>query len=336
MNFWPHLRSGGGKRVLAVVITVVALVLVFRRIDLAALARELRAARLDAVLAAIATYGLGCSLAAWRWHLMLGLSNAAVTPAATWCGFMQGHFFNLLFFGPAGGDVAKTAVYSRWHRLQFLQVLPSCPLDRLLGLAGLLAIGALALGFAFVKGSFARLNELSAGSAVLRLVGGVIVLLIALGGLLLLARFKAEADSPVARLLRTFTDALQKLLTQPRVAARALVVAIASQLSLCAAFGFCLIAVHAAFDWIEMFWTLPTINFLAAIPSIAGLGIREGAALTVLKGYDITASHAVAAALLMFSMAVFWAIVGAVVLWIGERRFRRSQFEGGKADGILR
>ena len=168
MNLWPQLRSGGGKRVLAILITCLALALVFRRIDLAALVRELRAARLDAVLAAIATYGLGCSLAAWRWHLMLGLNHAAITPAATWCGFMQGHFFNLLFLGPAGGDVAKTAVYTRWHRLPFLQVLPSCPLDRLLGLVGLLAIGALALGFAFVQGSFARLNELSAGSAVAR------------------------------------------------------------------------------------------------------------------------------------------------------------------------
>lgn len=332
MNLWPHLRSGGGRRVLAFVITIVALVLVFRRIDLPALARELRAARFDAALAAIVTYGLGCSLAAWRWHLMLGLSNAAITPAATWCGFMQGHFFNLLFFGPAGGDVAKTAVYTRWHRLPFLQVLPSCPLDRLLGLVSLLAIGALALTFAFVKGSFARLNELSAGSAVVRLGGGVVLLLMAMAGLLLLARFKAEADSPTARVLRKFTDALRQLLTQPSVAVRALGIAMVSQLSLCVAFGFCLVAVHAAFDWVEMFWTLPTINFLAAIPSIAGLGIREGASLTVLKGYDINASHAVAAALLMFSMAVFWAIVGGIVLWVGERRFQRVQLTDARSD----
>jgi hypothetical protein len=64
-----------------------------------------------------------------------------------------------------------------------------------------------------------------------------------------------------------------------------------------------------------MFWTLPMISMIAALPSQAGLGVREGGAMTLLALYGIPAEHAVSAALLMLVPILCWAALGALVLW---------------------
>src|SRR5580704_4477583 len=108
-KFPPWLRLG------SVVVAIIAVFYVFSRINLTELAHALRSARPGWLLAAVAIYGLIFLPAAWRWHLMLRLSGCAVHSGATARMTLIGHFFYTVFFGVAGGDLAKSALYARWY-----------------------------------------------------------------------------------------------------------------------------------------------------------------------------------------------------------------------------
>src|SRR5437879_5833044 len=103
-------------RVLCVALALAALGYVFSRINLSELARTLRSARTGWLLATVAVYGLVLLPSAWRWHLTLRLTGCAVHFGATLRMTFIGHLFYTLFFGVAGGDVAKSVLYARWYQ----------------------------------------------------------------------------------------------------------------------------------------------------------------------------------------------------------------------------
>ena len=146
MNALPDKKFGQWIRLACVVVSCIALWLVFRRVSIGALATPLLRLKFGWFLAAILLLVTALVLAAVRWHLMLRLTGLAVHAGATNRTVLIGHFFNTLLFGPTGGDLAKSALYSRWYRRPFADTLASSFLDRLLGLGGLVLFICVALG----------------------------------------------------------------------------------------------------------------------------------------------------------------------------------------------
>jgi hypothetical protein len=99
--------------------------------------------------------------AAWRWHLALRLSEGAVNFAASLRLSLIGHFFYTILFGAAGGDTAKSLLYSRRYERPLPQILAASSLDRLLGLGGLISFAALAFLTASSHGGFASADSIS-------------------------------------------------------------------------------------------------------------------------------------------------------------------------------
>jgi uncharacterized membrane protein YbhN (UPF0104 family) len=85
----------------------------------------------------------------------------------------------------------------------------------------------------------------------------------------------------------------------------------------------CLQAVtRRPFSWAEVLWTIPMISAISAVPiTFAGVGVREGAALTLLSLYGIPAGDAVVASLLVFVTYFLWASSSGLFLWYTDRRF---------------
>src|SRR5204862_2822812 len=109
-------------------------------------------------LAALASYGAALGLGGLRSHIAFRLTQRSVHATASCRAFFAGHFFYVALLGGAAGDIAKCAVYSRWYGFGMAEVLAAPPLDRLLGLAGIivfaLTIAALVLanhGFGAVQ-----------------------------------------------------------------------------------------------------------------------------------------------------------------------------------------
>jgi hypothetical protein len=297
-----------------VVLALAALVYVFRRIDLHQLALALRSARGGWLAASSVVYGFVLLASAWRWHLVLELTGCAVRFGATLRMTLIGHLFYSIFFGVAGGDVAKAALYSRRHQMPLPEVLASAPLDRLLGLLGLMVFMAGSFGLAAWNGAFSQF-----GAASLKISVGWTVVILAVGIFLLVWFFRKRwgCETAFGRLALAFINGGKRLVKSPRVLWEGLLCGLIVQLALAASLAFGLEAVsHSPVPWGRLIWTLPVISVASALPvNIAGLGLREGAVLALLGLYGVSAADAVAASLLTFLARLIWAAVGAAALW---------------------
>src|SRR5688572_25891134 len=139
------------QRLVCLVITGAILTFIFGRIDRDALQHSLAHVRWGWFALSFATYAAALILGGLRWHVTLHAIRCAVHVAASVRLSFIGHFFFLILFGAAAGDVAKASLYARWYRFGIPELAASTPIDRVLGgLAGfIVGAAAMAVGFAF-------------------------------------------------------------------------------------------------------------------------------------------------------------------------------------------
>jgi len=172
-------------------LTVVALFLVFRRIPATTLLDTIRAMRVGWFIGAVAIYGIMFLPAARRWHLALRVNDAVVNPSATVRFSIIGHFFYLMLFGAAGGDAAKAAVYARRFGFPMPKILAAVSLDRLMGSGALIVIAAIAFAITGTHGGFGGTKSFSLRGSAWWLL---LFLPVVVAGLILLKRSRRESD----------------------------------------------------------------------------------------------------------------------------------------------
>lgn len=97
------------------------------------------------LLGAFLCYGVGVGFASWRWFLLLNHIRVEMPFLTVLRLALIGLFFNLLVPGGVGGDLIKAVYLRRESGDRYPQALLTVLLDRLVGLAGLLAIAILAV-----------------------------------------------------------------------------------------------------------------------------------------------------------------------------------------------
>lgn len=310
------------SRLIALAITLALLLVVYRRIDLAALKASLSRVQWGWFLLGFLGYGVALGLGGLRSHFALRLTRAASHFLASCRIFLVGHFLFLVLFGAAGGDLAKSAVYSRWFRCGIPEALAAAPFDRLMGFCGsvLLMLGVLALSL--VTGSFAQVENMpleTPGVWALAMIGTVI--LFALG--LLLIRPKGQGF--VTRTLSSLRVGMVRLLSAPRIGMAGLLFAVLAQLAVSGVFALNLFAVtNQTLPWLQLAWVFPVITVLSCMPfTVAGIGSREVVAVALLGMYGVSAADCAAASLLTLLDICVWALVASVVFWREELRIGR-------------
>lgn len=313
---WP-------ARVLAGVGSVVALWLVFRRLDLEALRTTLGTMRLGWYAVAHGVFAMGLLAAGIRWHLMLRLNHEAVVHggASVRMVFIS-QFFNTVFGGPSGGDVPKTAVYSRWFGVPAADVLAASVLDRMVSSIGglVFAAGAIGLGASLGAFEFVRQWEWRLPGPWIWAVAMVVLVALAT----VLAWGWRRPKSFVGRSLGSLRRSAGRLLGSGRRTGQALGCAVMTAILFNLTQVFCLQAVAATpIEWWKVLWMYHLVTAVSALPvTVAGTGLREGASMVLLGQYGISPATAVASALLTLSIHITWAMAGAALLaW--EQRARR-------------
>jgi rSAM/selenodomain-associated transferase 2 len=302
-------------------VTGVALYLEFHRLNLEVLAQTFRRMHWGWFLGAVALYGALFLPAAWRWHIALRMTGHAVHPGAAARLSLIGHFFYTLLLGVFGGDSAKSAIYARWYRLPVAEVLAAAPLDRFLGLLGLVVFGVMALVEAASAGAFGHVRGVtleSPGPWILAVV--ILVAILLIGGRWL---------RPVASLWERFTHSLgngaKMLVASPRAAGTGVLCGVLVQLALSGVLALNLRAAsHTPLPWDQLLWTFPVVVTISALPlTFAGLGAREGAALALFGIYGVSRENAVGASLLTLATSLWWAAIGGFLFW-RESRWQRG------------
>jgi len=151
----------------------------------------------------------------------------------------------------------------------------------------------------------------------------LVVLVLALTALGLWRLQTTTRDSPVKRTYAAFRQHGAQLLASRWLTAQGLLLGLLSQAAGSAVLALCLQAVStAALSWAQLLWAFPLIALSAAVPSVSGAGVRDGAALLLLGSCGIPAADAVAASLLTLVVYLCWFGIGGVLWWVEERRLR--------------
>lgn len=281
-------------------------------------------------MAAFILCGLAHVLGGMRWHLTLRLTDRVTHAGASLRLLFVGQFFYVALFGAAGGDVAKSVVYSRWFRYPLPEVLATAPLDRGLGSVGMAAILLFTLALASAVGGFDDLTAVrwKWTNTLWFFVAGAVALL-----LLGLFLWKPQRESPWSRALDTFKTGARNLFRIPQLGGKAMVCSFLHQAATIGVFALSLMAVaREPLPWPQLAWTMPAVTILSCFPiSIAGAGVREVAAVTLLGLYGVPPVDAVAAAMLTLVIKLLWAGVGGWVFWREHALQERCQFRSGPA-----
>jgi rSAM/selenodomain-associated transferase 2 len=301
-------------------VTSTLLFYIFRRIDFSGVWVSVQ--RMDGRWFALAflSYGFALLCGAGRWHVALHVTGAGIHALASWRLFLIGHFFFVVLFGAAGGDLAKSAVYARWYRLSLPEVIAAVPLDRGLGVVGPLLLLGLLFGLAAASGGFPHSLAWPWPGAWLVLGGSVLA--VGLG----IVFWRPRGENVWAQTVRAFRAGGARMILRPHLAGRGLLFAVFAQLGLSAVLAFNLQALSPAFlPWAQLGWTFPVITALSCLPfTVAGAGVREAAALAFLGLYGIPAADCVAAALLTLVQKLVWAVVGGGVWARDESLFAKK------------
>src|SRR3954470_5135849 len=123
-------------------VSIVLLVVLFSRIDVAQLWQTARLASLPWLMAAIVVFGTSTVAAAWRWNLLLKAQHIEITLRSLLGSYLVATYFNNFLPSNIGGDVIRigdTARHTNSKTLATTIVL----MDRIIGLIALVVIAAL-------------------------------------------------------------------------------------------------------------------------------------------------------------------------------------------------
>lgn len=331
-------KPGSGfrrKALLSLLVSGGLLALILSRLDLSSLAGALKGMNVAGFLGAIALFGAALLCTGLRWRIGLRLAGVPMPLAANLRAVACGHTFNMVLFGPAGGDVAKSAAYGRWYGLPLHELLVSAIMDRTLAalasvlfailtvslvLAGTVEAPAQAEGLASVAANAA------AGVAAEEEEGGVqgwLLVALAVGLVGVGIAYRLRHHPFLMNLRRSLRSTFLAAGKSPGAVTRGALLGLVAQVLMSLGMAVALWSVTAAeVPWRGVLWTFPLITAVAALPtSFGGAGVREGVAILLLARFGIPPEDLVAAGFLYLAAQLAWAVLGALCLVWEERRY---------------
>ncbi len=295
------------------------LAIILSRLDLGSLAHSLAAVDGRAFMLTVTMFGCAIVATGLRWRIGLRLADVPLSLPVVARAMFGGHCFNMILLGPAGGDVAKSAAYSRWYDQPLHQLLASSIMDR--SMAALASVLFIALTVALVLVSD---TPISPGALMPDLsLGGWSLLALALALVSVGVTYRLRHLPFMQNMARSLRSTFRGAVRRPGSVIAGSLLGLGSQLLMSLAMAVALWSITAAdVPWRDLLWTFPLITAVAALPtSFGGAGVREGVSILLLARYGIPAEDLVAAGFVYLAVQLVWAMLGAAFLAWEERRF---------------
>ena len=302
-------RGGGGggvRRIVQVAITVLAVALIARLVDLRETARILTSAHLGWALFAVAIYVFGQLMSAFRWWLI----GRSVGLGGRYVDYARYYFIGMFFmsFGPStlDGDFIR-GLYLAEGGGRRGRAFNSVLFDRLNGLVILVAIGAAAFlifpQYRTLAPEFTLMFWITLGFASALLVGWALAPW--------LVRLALPADHKIRRFVEVdlgpFWTDRGMLVSTSVVSFFFHLVQILGQWAVSRALG-----ITIPFSYIAVFH--PLVSAVASIPvSFSGIGLREGGYLYFLTKFGVDQPSAVAYGVLWLLVIIINSLLGGLV-----------------------
>ena len=325
--------SGGGRWTrfvpwLKVVVGVVLITVVAREIDtsLFASVSERWGDFLLYMGIAAALYFVAFSATVLRWYLLLAGFGVPVPLVETYRLGWIGLLFSQVIPGATGGDLVKAYYVCRERPEGRVAAITSVALDRVLGLVGLMTIGAVAfaLNWEEVQANdlLRRLLWVLTGAGTAFVLGGALV---AWEGFWKHPFLQAvHRRLPGRNLLSRLAEALVTLKRHPRVIAAAFLISVFNHFTMITLHVFLARALDGEFSPLSPFYFLIPVGLIAnGLPlTPGGLGVGEAAYRELFSASGL--QHGAELALLMRFTTLFWAVLGFYPYWRGKKELREA------------
>jgi len=302
-----------------VLVTLAMLGLLAWMVDLQAVARLVLRADATLWLAGLGLSLLNLLLMAWRWRILLAHEGLRPSQAAASVLYLQAGFYTLFLPSAVGGDVYR-AVRMRELMGGTGRAAVNLLVERLLGVWVLVLWGG--LGLVWQGGELLQRFWLPAVAVAAALVGGTLMLGSAGVARVAVRWLRALGVQRVAEALERLGAQWRGYLSSPGVLVRAALATAVSQAVAILGVWVLGLAVGVPVG-LQAYWvSVPVAWLLGLLPSLAGIGPREGGLVVLLSGAGASPEQATAVAGLMLSVQVARSLLGLVALsgrWIRSR-----------------
>ena len=293
----------------AVSLALILILLYIMRENYGKIWQAIRSANLFIFLLALAAFALALVTASMRLKMIIETQGKAqVTLSEAVSLTFIGYFFNNFLPTSIGGDVVK-AYYLSKKSTEKLNSYTSVFVDRALGLVTMVFMAAIAL-------------LLSQGQVIdkdLRYIIYAITTVSVIAIFFISSKNFARKFSGLLKLVKPIEDkvkraynALHDYKNHTSLIIRSLVISVVSQLFYFASIGILALSIGARIPAIEVLLRVPIISAVSLLPSINGLGVREGSTV-MLFGPIIGKERAFVVSILLLLMLLIISLVGGLV-----------------------
>lgn len=299
-------------------ITIAALAIVLREVDLATIWQSLAQANWGWVAAGFALFNASLVVRAFRWWLLLRGAGGRTRRRRLVELYFVGNFFNIALPSGFGGDVVRVVEAAR--DVPGAVAAGTVILDRFTGLLMVFVMAVLILPWQTAVIPPALIWITVAGA-----LGGIAIGAVLLEGNLLRRAggwlpgpLSPRGDTPVARLLTAVQSCGW------RAVGGALVVSVLFNLMLAGWWWTSGAALGINVDYRFYVFMMPLISVPQLIPSISGLGPRELVVPTLFASVGVAAETAVSLSLLVFAITRLSGLLGAPLYLVSLLRHGRA------------
>ena len=293
----------------SVSILLLAILLYIMRDKYAQILDAIKNADIRLVLSGLVLFILATVTASYRFKLIVATQkNTRLTFSEALSLNFIGYFFNNFLPTSIGGDVAK-AYYLSQKKSEKLGSFTSVFVDRAIGLFTMIFMAAIALFF--FRNELVDRNIKIAVYSIALCSLGIIILMTNRNA----AKKFAGAFSLIKPLKEKAVQAYNAIHTYKNHTAlivQSLLISVVSQILFFASIGILVFSVGSRIAPMEVLLRMPIISAISLLPSINGLGVREGSTV-MLFGPLIGKTNAFAVSILWFLILFLVSIIGGLI-----------------------
>jgi len=298
--------------VLRISVSLLLLVLLFRKIDVRELQNTLSKADVVYLIVAFLIMLFIYVLTFMRWDMLLRGARLNIPLRRVAVSFFGGLFFNLFLPSTIGGDVVKS-VDLVTHTRKPREIVATVLLDRLSGFAGMVfvAIIALLLGYRYISepAVFVIISIIAVVLLIMILVLFNERIFLFVNNLL-----KSKHEKGIREYLKNLHQEIYHFRSRSVVITKNFSLSIAIQIILPIIFALTAKALGVNIRIIYFFIFIPVIATIAILPiSIGGLGLRDWSTVFLFTKVGVTHDVALAMSLINFCFILIVGVVGGII-----------------------
>lgn len=290
------------------------------------IAHALRSTNIAVFALAVLAFTLATIVASFRMKLIIQAQDITINIKEASSLVFIGYFFNNFLPTSIGGDVVKAHYLSK-HSRNTAGSYTSVFVDRLVGMVTMVFMAFAAL---LLVGANIVDRKISIAIYVITAISALGIFFLANKSFAKRFSLLIKLIKPMESKLRKIYDTANRYRHHKGLMIATFLISIISQLFYFTCFGILALSIGSRIPVFDLFLKMPIVSIMTLLPSINGLGVREGSTV-VLFGPLIGKENALAISILMLAVLLIMSIIGGIIYALSPQfkmKFKEIEKEG--------